>query len=73
MSSGQLILTSFCYKRCGITTHVPAWAKRSPQEFIMSPFALHSRNRSRVDYVNNKLRSYPNTKHRLHGQNLGNR
>jgi hypothetical protein len=32
MFSGQLILTSFCYKRCGITTHVPALAKPSRQE-----------------------------------------
>ena len=63
----------FYCRRCGITTYVPDSTKPSRQEFITSQFALHSRNRSRGDWVNNKLRSYPNTKHKLHGQNLGNR
>ncbi len=72
MFSGQLILTSFCYKRCGTTTHVPASAKPSRQEFIMWPFALRSGNHSTAVWGDSKLGSYPNIKRKLHGRNLGN-
>jgi hypothetical protein len=41
-------------------------------EFIMSQFALPLGNHSKVDWVNSKLRSYPNIKRKPHGQNLGN-
>jgi hypothetical protein len=37
-----------CYRRCVITTHVPDSAKPSRQEFIMSRFALRSKNHSKV-------------------------
>ena len=46
MFSGRLILTSFCCRRSGITTPVPASMRRSRQEFIMSQFALHLRSHS---------------------------
>src|SRR5947207_11073940 len=70
MFSGQLILTSSCYRKCGITAHVPASAKPSRQEFIMWPFALRSGNHSTAAWGDSKLGSYPNIKRSCMGGTL---
>jgi hypothetical protein len=54
-------------------TRASASEKPSPQEFIMSQFALRSENHSTAAWGNSKSLSYPNIKRKRHGQNPGNR